>query len=97
MSIWARLSNVPALELLVPKEKDSVPQLVWFHLSITMGYLEFTPLFFTATETVKDLEISGIHTWGLSPEHPFKNWRKYSHKTGTKKGNTRRRSWITPG
>ena len=39
---------------LIPKETAGKEQLVGFHLSIPMGYMESVAFFCTATETVKD-------------------------------------------
>ena len=39
MRIWVRLKDIPSVASLVPKETDSKPQLVRFHLSIPMGYV----------------------------------------------------------
>ena len=44
MSVWLKLIYVPTVDLLVPRENENDPQLVGFHLSILMGYVESTPL-----------------------------------------------------
>ena len=71
MCIWARISNVPVLAFLLPKDKDNNPQLIGFHLSIPMGHIESAPLFGAATEMVKYWVINSIHAYGLSPENPL--------------------------
>ena len=65
------LADVIEVELLVPKDKDSDPQQVDFHISIPMGYVEFSPFFCVATEMVKSWAINRIHAQGLAPEHPL--------------------------
>ena len=56
---------------LVPREKNSDPQLVGFHLSITMGYVESDPLFFMTTKMVKDRALNSLHVRGAASEHPL--------------------------
>ena len=69
--IWVRLEDVPAVAFLVPREKDSEPQFVGFHLSILMGYVYFSPLFFAATKIVKDLALNTLHAKVVVPGHPL--------------------------
>ena len=40
MCIWVRLDDIPSVALLVPKATPDEEQLVGFHLSIPMGYVE---------------------------------------------------------
>ena len=71
MRIWVRLNYIPSVAFFVPKETDSDPQLVRFHLSIPMGYVESTPFFCAAMETIKDTVNNSIHKRGKSPVHPL--------------------------
>ena len=59
------------MEFLVPKETDSDPQLVVFHLSIPMWYVESTPLFFADTDTIKDTDNNNMHQIRKFPVHPL--------------------------
>ena len=43
VGIWVRPDKFLTVEFLVTKENDSDPQLVGFHLSILMSYLESAP------------------------------------------------------
>ena len=70
MCIRVRLNNTPYVAFLIPKDTDSEPQLVGFHLSMPMGYVESVPLFCAATETTKDTANNTIHNRGKYPVHP---------------------------
>ena len=48
MCIWVRLNDITFVAFLVPKYTNSEPQLVTFHLLITMGYVESAPFFCAA-------------------------------------------------
>ena len=54
MRIWVRLEDIPSVAFLVPKATPDEEQLVGFHLSIPMGYVESAAFFCATTETVKD-------------------------------------------
>ena len=43
MCIWVWLGDMPDVLFLAPKKKDSNPQLMGFHLSISMGHTEPPP------------------------------------------------------
>ena len=45
MCIWVLLADVAAVAFLVPREKESDMQIVGFDLLISMGCVEFAPLF----------------------------------------------------
>ena len=70
MHIWVWF-DIPYVDFLVPKETNSEPQLVGFNLSITMGYMESTPFFCAATETIKDIVNNIMHKRGDAPVHPL--------------------------
>ena len=53
MHIWAWTEDVPSVALLIPEAVVEEEQLVGFHLSIPMGYMDSTTLFFKTTQTVK--------------------------------------------
>ena len=40
MRIWVRLEDIPSVAFLVPKATPEEDQLVGFHLTIPMGYVE---------------------------------------------------------
>ena len=70
MCIWVRLTDVPEVAFLVPKETENYPQLIGFHILIPIGYIDYAPLFCAATEMVKDRAINTLHARGVAPEHP---------------------------
>ena len=79
----------------MPREKDSDPQLVGFHLSITMGYLDYAPFFCAATEMVKDRALYTLHVRGTAPYYPLENWWKLYYHRGMPTRNSKRRRRTT--
>ena len=57
----------PPAAFLIAKETAQQEQIVGFHLSIPMGYMEFTSFFYTAKETVKDRELATIDSRSQEP------------------------------
>ena len=55
------------MAFLVPGETYSDPQLVGFHLSISMGRVESAPLFCAAKETIEDTANNTMHKRVNSP------------------------------
>ena len=49
------MEDVPSTAFLIPKKTPSNTQLVGFHISAPMGYIDSAPYFFMALETVADL------------------------------------------
>ena len=60
MRIWVRLEDIPSVAFLVPKATPDEEQLVGFHLSIPMGYVESVAFFCATTETFKDRAIDTL-------------------------------------
>ena len=70
MRIWVRLEDIPSVAFLVPKDTPNEEQLVGFHLSIPMGYVEPAAFFCTTTKTVKERALETLsmrHT--ATPHH----------------------------
>ena len=83
MRIWVRLEDIPLVAFLVPKATPNEEQLVGFHLSIPIGYVESTAFFCATTKTVKErtLEtLSGhILPHGSGPQiPPSQTWEEYA-------------------
>ena len=55
-----RMEDVPSFAFLIPKKTPSDTQLVGFHLSLPMGYVDSAPYFCMATETVANLANEAI-------------------------------------
>ena len=55
MRLWVRMEDVPSVAFLIPKNTPSDTQLVGFHLSLPMGYVDSAPYFCMAMETVANL------------------------------------------
>ena len=68
MRIWYRPEDIPAVGFLVPREDIHTEQLIRFHLSLLMSYIESDPLFYAATETVVEFanDIVGERDHALS-------------------------------
>ena len=62
MRIWFRLEYIPSVAFLVPKATPEEDQLVGFHLSIPMGYVESDTFFCATTATVKDRILDSLST-----------------------------------
>ena len=69
MIIWDQLNNITSVEFITPKETDSEPQLVGFHLSIPMGYVEYEPTFCATMEKIKYTSNNTMHNRGKHPVH----------------------------
>ena len=64
-----RLEDIPSVAFLVPKATPNEEQLVGFHLSIPMGYVESSAFFCATTETVKDITLDTLATHHTAPPH----------------------------
>ena len=67
--IWVLLEDIPSVAFLVPKATPEQDQLVGFHLSIPMGYVESAAFFCTTTDTVKYLILDSLSTRRNTPPH----------------------------
>ena len=61
------------MEFLVPKATPKEDQVVRFHLSIPMGYVESTAFFCTTTETVKNRALDTLSTRHTAPHRHLEN------------------------
>ena len=73
MRIWVHLEDTPLVAFLVPKATPDEEQLVGFHLSIPMGYVESAAFFYTTTETVKDRTLNTLTMRHTTPTHHLEN------------------------
>ena len=73
MRIWVRLEDIPSVAFLVPNETSEEDQLVGFHLSIPMGYVESATFFCATTETVKDRALDTLSMRHTAPPHHLEN------------------------
>ena len=60
MILWVIMEDILSFAILISKKTPSYPQLVGFHLSITMGYVYSAPYFFMETDMVADLANKAI-------------------------------------
>ena len=63
------IEDVPSFALFVSKKKPSNTQLMGFHLSLPMEYVDNAPYFCMATETVEDLTNKAIYQREQAHEH----------------------------
>ena len=61
MSFGVSVEDVLSVAFLAPKNTPSNTQLVVFHISLPMGYINSSPYFCMATETVVDLANEAIY------------------------------------
>ena len=61
----------PSVTFLIPKKTPSNTQLVVFHLSLPMRYINSAPYFCMATEMVADLVNDAIYHREQAGEHPL--------------------------
>ena len=52
MRLWVRMEDVPSVTFLTRKKNPNDQQLVGFHLSLPMGYVNSAPYFCMDTDTV---------------------------------------------
>ena len=69
MRIWVRLEDIPLVKFLVPKATPNEEQLVGFHLSRPMGYVEYAAFFCTTTNTVKEPALDTLSMCYTTPLH----------------------------
>ena len=55
MQLWVRLEDTPSVSFLVPRNKPTDKQLVSFHMSLPMGYVDTAPFFYMSTKTIADM------------------------------------------
>ena len=69
MRLLVRMEDVPSFALLISKKNPSNTQLMGFHLSLPMEYVDNAPYFCMATETVEDLTNKAIYQREQEHEH----------------------------
>ena len=73
MRIWFRLEDIPSVAFLLPKSTPDEEQLVGFHLSIPMGYVESAAFFCATTETIQDITLDTLSMRHTMPPHHLEN------------------------
>ena len=69
MRIWVCLEDISLVAFLVPKAIPDEEQLVGFHLSIPMGYVESAAFFCATTKTVKKHTLDTLSMRHTAPPH----------------------------
>ena len=70
MRLWVRLEDTPYVGLLILRKIPTDKQLVGFHLSLPMGYVDSAPFFCLETETITDMANSSMADRHRTPPHP---------------------------
>ena len=70
MRVWVDIVDIPKLAFAIPPLPGDPDQLIGFHLSLPMGYVESASYFCSATETVADLTNHGTK---LVTPHPLED------------------------
>ena len=71
MRFWVRMEDVLSIAFLILNKNPSKQQLVGFHLSFPMGYVDSAPYFCMATETLSDLSNKSITHQDVASAHPL--------------------------
>ena len=71
MRFWVRMEEVLSVAFLIPKKTPSNTQLMVFHLSLPMRYIDRAPYFCMVTDTVADLANKAISRRYQEGEHPL--------------------------
>ena len=72
-----RMDDVQSVTFLIPKKTPSYHQLVGFHLSLPMGYVDNTPYYCMATKRVADLNKKAIAQRDVESKHPLERAAGY--------------------
>ena len=60
MRLWVRMKDNHSFTLLIPKKHPAYIQLIGFHLTLPMGYIDIYAFFCAITEMSKDMDYSNI-------------------------------------
>ena len=71
MRLWVRMEDVPSVAFIIQKKNPSDLQLVEFHISLPMGYVDSAPYFYMATEVLTDLANKATPQRDVASEHPL--------------------------
>ena len=69
MSLWVSMEDVLSITFLIPKEKPRDLQLVGFHLSLPMEYVDNAPYFCMSTEMVANFAKKAIAQQDVASAH----------------------------
>ena len=69
MRIWVRLEDTLFVAFLVPRNKSTDKQLVSFHMSLPMGYVDTAPFFYISTKTIADMSNNTMVDRHHTPPH----------------------------
>ena len=72
MRIWVRLGDTPSEAFLIPRKTQTDEQLVGFHLSLPMGYMDSSPFFCRATKTIINMANAAMAERHRALTNPFK-------------------------
>ena len=73
MRLWVHLEDTPYVAFLVPWKNTTNEQLVGFHLSLSMGYVQNATIFCMSTETIADMANMSMGNLHHAQPHPSIN------------------------
>ena len=71
MQLRGRLEEIPSVAFLIPKKHPCDDQLVSFHLSLPMDYVDSTPYFCMSMDMVLDMVNASLALWNNARAHPL--------------------------
>ena len=71
MCTWVRSENVNPDAFMITQDSKEVENLMGFHTSITMGYVESALFFCAMIETTKDRVKKTLNIWDNTTAHPL--------------------------
>ena len=72
MRLWVHLEDTPPVAFLIPRKNPTDYQLVGFHLSLPMGYMDSAPFFRMSAETISYMANAYMDDHHRTPPHPLK-------------------------
>ena len=72
MRLWVRLKDTLSVTFLIPMKNPTDKQLLGFHISLPMGYVDITPYFCMYTENIADMANFSMDGRQVAPPHPLK-------------------------
>ena len=72
MRIWVRLEDTPSVGFPIPRKIPTDKNLVGFHVSLLMGYVDSALFLCLATKTITDMANAAMANRHRAPPHPLK-------------------------
>ena len=76
MRLWVRMEDVPSVAFIIQKKNPSDLQLVEFHISLPMGYVDSIPYLCKSNKRVSNLSNEAIAQQYVASAHPLEQAAK---------------------